>query len=222
MNFRKIIEFLCELVDPTGSIIDPVNISTLNDSDEFLNTKTPIILSIVNIEEDKTLKNQTVYLKDTNNHNQISKYKNPTQYLILSLLFASYSKEMNKYLDGIEKLKNVIAYFQKNNSFYYNVVTPELITYEAYETNTDPNKEEDYHKITMETVSLTSEQLNQMWSYLGSKYMPSMLYKMRLCMIQESPVTQKGVIKKVKIDLWENDKNNLVGDIESGEFEGKL
>ncbi|MCW3162459.1 DUF4255 domain-containing protein [Chryseobacterium oryctis] len=220
MNLRKIIELLCKLVDPNSSIIDTVNISTVNDGDEFLNTKSPIILSIVNIEEDKTLKNQTVYLNNTNDKEKISKYKNPAQYLILSLLFASYNKDMTKYLDGIDKLKNIIVYFQQNNSFYYKDDDTELISYENYQLKNNLEKEH-YYKITMETVSLTSEQLNQMWSYLGSKYMPSMLYKMRLCMIQESPIIEDKVIKKVKINLWENDKNSLIGDIESGEFQGE-
>ncbi len=80
-------------------------------------------------------------------------------------------------------------------------------------------EQQDYYKITMEFVSLSMEQLNQMWSYLGSKYMPSALYKMRLFMIQNETTMEEKVIKKVKINLWENDKNNPIGLLETGEFE---
>lgn len=218
MNLKVVIEQLSKLVDPGQSVIEITNIATLNDGDDFLLAKTAITLSIVNIEEDKTLRNQSVYLKDTNDHTQISRYKQPTQHLIISVLFASYSKDLSKYLDGLDKLKGVISYFQQNNSFYYKNDDTEMIDYNTYLGKTEV-QQQNYHKITMESVSLSTDQLNQMWSYLGSKYMPSMLYKMRLCMIQDSPLVQDNVIKKVKVDLWENDQTNLIGFIESGEFD---
>ncbi|MFC4816445.1 Pvc16 family protein [Flavobacterium sp. GCM10023249] len=218
MNLKVVIEQLSKLVDPGQTVVEITNIATLNDGDDFLLSKSVIVLSIVNIEEDKTLKNQSVYLRDTNDQTNISRYKQPTQHLIISVLFASYNKDMAKYLDGIDKLKNVISYFQQNNSFYYKIDDTEMIDYDTYLTKTELQKEQ-YQKITMESVSLTTEQLNQMWSCLGSKYMPSMLYKMRLCMIQQSPTIQEKVIKKVKVDLWENNQNDHVGLLESGEFD---
>jgi hypothetical protein len=218
MNLKVVIEQLSKLVDPGQSVIEITNIATLNDGDDFLLAKTAITLSIVNIEEDKTLRNQSVYLKETNDQTQIYRYKQPTQHLIISVLFASYSKDLSKYLDGLDKLKGVISYFQQNNSFYYKNDDTEMIDYNTYLGKTEV-QQQNYHKITMESVSLSTEQLNQLWSYLGSKYMPSMLYKMRLCMIQDSPLVQDNVIKKVKIDLWENDQTNLIGYIESGEFD---
>ena len=173
---------------------------------------------IVNIEEDKTMKNQSVYLKETNNHTNISRYKHPTQHLIISLLFSSYNKDLDKYLDGLDKLRIIISYFQQNNSFYYKNDDTELIDYTDFMAKTELEKE-DYSKITTESVSLSMDQLNQMWSYLGSRYMPSVLYKMRLCTVQGSTTTQEKVIKKVKINLWENDKNDVVGLLETKEFE---
>lgn len=219
MDLKIVIEQLSKLIDPGQAVIDITNIATLNDGDDFLESKSPIVLSIVNIEEDKTLKNQSVYLKSTNDHTTISRYKHPTQHLILSLLFSSYNKDLSKYLDGIDKLKNIIAYFQQNNSFYYKNDDTELIDYAAFIGKTELQKQ-DYHRITVELVSLTMEQLNQMWSYLGSKYMPSVLYKMRLCTIQNPNTIQEKVIKKVKIDLWENDKNSIAGLLETKEYDG--
>jgi hypothetical protein len=218
MNLKIVIEKLSKLVDPGQTVVEITNIATLNDGDEFLASKSPIILSIVNIEEDKTLKNQSLYLKNTNDHTQISRYNHPTQHLIISILFSSYNKNLSKYLDGIEKLKNVISYFQQNNSFYYKNDHTELIEYPTFMGKTDVQKE-NYTKITIESVSLSMDQLNQMWSYLGSKYMPSVLYKMRLCTVQDTATVQEKVIKKVKIKLWENDKNDIMGLLESGEFD---
>ncbi|WP_312078157.1 DUF4255 domain-containing protein [Chryseobacterium sp.] len=220
MNLRKLIELLSKVVDPDGSIIEIVNISTLNDGDEFSDTTSPIILSIVNIEEDKTMKNQTAYFNNPENEDQISRYKNPTQYFVISLLFASYNKVISKYLDGIDKLNNILAFFQQNNSFFYKNDHTELITLENFLAKNEAEKE-NYERVTTELVSLGVEQLNQMWSYLGSRYMPSMLYKLRLCTIQESPVYPENIITKVRLNLWENNKYNPAGEIESGEFQGE-
>lgn len=219
MNLRKLIELLCKLVDPVSSMIETVNISTLNDGDEFFDVSSPIVLSIVNIEEDRTLKNLPVYFRNGENQDQVLRYKHPTQYFVISLLFAAYNSDIKKYLDGIDKLNNVLVYFQQHNSFFYKNDHTELITLEDFSQKNEPQKE-NYQRVTMEMVSLSMEQLNQMWSYLGSKYMPSVLYKMRLCTIQESTVSGENIITKVRINLWDNDKNNLSGEIESGEFQG--
>lgn len=217
MNLRKLIELLCKLVDPVSTMIEIVNISTLNDGDEFFDTSSPIVLSIVNIEEDRTMKNQSVYFRDGEDEDQVSRNKNPTQYFVMSLLFAAYNSDNKKYLDGIDRLNNILVFFQQHNSFFYKNDHTELITLESFNQKNETEKE-NYQRVTMEMVSLGTEQLNQMWSYLGSKYMPSVLYKMRLCTIQESTVSVENIITKVRINLWENDKNNLSGEIESGEF----
>ncbi|WP_445456162.1 Pvc16 family protein [Flavobacterium sp. HNIBRBA15423] len=217
MDLKVVIEQLSKLIDPQEEIINVTNIATLNDGDDFLESKSPIILSIVNIEEDKTQKNQSVYLGLADDQN-ISRYNQPTQHLIISLLFSSYNKDLSKYLDGIDKLKTIVQYFQQNKSFYYKNDDSELLDYASFLAKNEV-AQQDYYKITMEFVSLSMEQLNQMWSYLGSKYMPSALYKMRLFMIQNETTIEEKVIKKVKINLWENDKNNPIGLLETGEFE---
>lgn len=215
MNLKTIIEEFVKLIDPDISV---TNIATLNDGDDFLETKSPIVLSIINIEEDKTQKNQSVYYNPSNDQVNISRYNHPTQHLIFSLLFSSYNKDLSKYLDGIDKLKTIINYFQQNKSFYYKNDDTEMIDYITYLAKSDLDQN-DYDKITMEFVSLSTEQLNQMWSYLGAKYMPSALYKMRLFMVQSENTTEEKVIRKIKIDLWENNKNNPIGLIETQEFE---
>ena len=96
--------------------IELTNIATLHDNDEGFD-KSNIILSIVNIEEDKTLKNQSLYKKEitavtidgVNTHAR-GKYKKPAQNLIFSILFSSYIKQAEKYTEGLEKLEQVIRY----------------------------------------------------------------------------------------------------------------
>lgn len=216
MNLSSIIKKLADLIDQTNGsdLIEITNVATLNDGDEFLQSKFPIILSIVNIEEDKTLKNQSVYIQNSNDNNTIDRFTHPTRHLIISLLFCSYNKALSKYLDGIEKLEPIINFFQQNTSLYYKNDGSELIRYITFSGKNDVGKA-NYSKITFDFVSLNMEQLNQMWSYLGSKYMPSVLFKMRLVSIQTSVVEKDTVIKKVNVDLWENNKDDITGLLET-------
>lgn len=218
MNISKIFSNLILKIksEPNSNTLDIAitNIATLEDTSKLNLTKSPLILSIVNIEEDRTLKNQSVYLKEADHKINISRYKNPTQHLIFSILFSSYVEESDLYLAGIEKLNLLINYFQQNNTFYYKSDDTELIYYPDFMSKTEAEKL-NYSKITFETTSLTMEQLNQMWSYLGSKYMPSILFKMRLYPVQVDTIIKDEVIKEVKINLWENDKNNTIGLIET-------
>lgn len=230
MDIKKIIENISYLIDPNSNsesnstgFLNVVNIATLSDGDEFLEQKSSITLSIVNIQEDRTLKNQSIYQKKTED-NTIDKYAHPAKCLIFSILFASYNIDQSKYLLGLERLQTVINFFQQNNSFFYKTAGTninEVITFLDYAQKSDTEKE-DYSKITFMSVSLNIDQTNQMWSYLGSKYMPSVLYEMRILPIQNSTIETIGRVEKIEIKLWENDKKDPVGLIETSndlEFE---
>ncbi|MDR6920366.1 MULTISPECIES: Pvc16 family protein [Chryseobacterium] len=210
----KIKEFLSRLVaavnaEITGTpIVELANIATLNDGDEFLSSKSSIILSIVNIEEDKILKNQSLYKNQLSPGGSMEKYRNPTQNLILSLLFASYNIDQSKYTEGIDKLEVVIRYFQNKNVFYWQA--PNLLE-NIPETGS-------YDKLVFEMVSLKMDQLNQMWSCLGSRYIPSVLYRVQMLSIQAEETTSDKIIEKADVRLWENNPHDSAGHLESGVF----
>ena len=104
----------------------------------------------------------------------------------------------------------VIKYLQNNRVFYWQPLNNNLLKDEP---------KGDYEKFIFEIVSLKIDQLNQMWSYLGSKYMPSVLYQVRMIPIQkEDNPENKSVIKTSKVQFWENDKKDLAGLLESGEY----
>lgn len=221
MNLAKVLDELSKKISAEISAvnngvvvsIELTNVATLNDGDEFLLNKSSMILSIVNIEEDKTLKNQSLYKEYSGNGNSIEKYKRPTQNLILSLLFTSYNKNQDSYPDGLEKLEYIIKCLQHNNVYYYDN------TNFFEQTEVSENQAKSMNKIILDLVSLKLDQLNQMWSYLGSKYMPSVLYSMRLIRVQnENNLPTDPIIDKAKVQLWTNDKSNITGEIESSSF----
>lgn len=221
MNLAKVLDELSKKISAEISAanngvvvsIELTNVATLNDGDEFLLNKSSMILSIVNIEEDKTLKNQSLYKEYSGNGNSIEKYKRPAQNLILSLLFTSYNKNQDSYPDGLEKLEYIIKCLQHNNVYYYDD------TNFFEQTEVSENQAKSMNKIILDLVSLKLDQLNQMWSYLGSKYMPSVLYSMRMIRVQnENNLPTDPIIDKAKVQLWTNDKSDITGEIESSSF----
>lgn len=192
--------------------IELANVATLNDGDEFVKVKSAIVLSIVNIEQDSTTKNQTLYKAIGVNATTVDRYKNPAQNLIISILFTSYNKDQSKYSEGLDKLAYIIKCLQNNNVYYYGYSN----IHEQSEISETQQKI--LNKLTLDMVSLKMDQLNQMWTCLGSKYMPSVLYSMKMVRIQNETLETDPLIKKVKIQLWENEANDPTGLLESGEF----
>ena len=132
----------------------------------------------------------------------VKKFTNPAQHLIVTLLFSAYNQEqkVENYEDGLVKLERVIRCFQKQNVF-------EVIADSAPV------------KLILDMESLKISELNQLWSMLGNKYMPSVCYKMRLITIQNDTKTDEDVIEKVKLKLWESaNSEGLAGQIEETKY----
>ena len=92
----------------------------------------------------------------------------------LYVLFSSYFTGAN-YPEALRFLSFVIAFLQEKNVFSL-TNTPRL----------DPGIE----KLTFEMESLTSEKLNNVWSTLGAKYMPSVVYKIRMLTFDSSVIRE--------------------------------
>lgn len=199
---KQALDFLKLRVDTYNGSLSPVveisNIATLNDGDEFLDSTSPIILSVVNLEEDITARSPKVYLPNPNRDSPAKKYNNPTQHFVTSLLFTAYNKVQtnDKYLDGISKLEHVIRCFQEQRVFMLNGTT----------------------KLILDLESLKISELNQLWSMLGNKYMPSVLYRMRMISIQHDEKDGAEIIEEFKIKLWENNSEDTTGLLEETDY----
>ncbi len=204
MNLKALIEKLAETISDK---IEIANVALLGDADNGLQSNSAIILSIVNLEEDKVLKNQTLYQPYVPGDTTINKKKNPTQNLSLSLLFSSYNNSQEKYLDGIDKLEEVIRFFQNNLVLYWDGTNL---------SDTEPMGS--FDKVLIDMISLKLDQVNQLWSYLGAKYLPSVLYRLQFIPVQVEENQADGIVQKAKIQLWDNDKNDIAGELESATF----
>ncbi|MBW4891600.1 DUF4255 domain-containing protein [Mucilaginibacter sp. HMF5004] len=92
----------------------------------------------------------------------------------LYVLFSAYFKTGN-YSEALRFLSFVVAYFQ-----YKNVFT---------QANT-PKLDAGIDKLIFEMASISPEQLNNIWASLGAKYMPSVVYKMRMLTFDESIIKE--------------------------------
>jgi hypothetical protein len=141
-----------------------------------------VIMSLVNIEEETTLKNGSMYRQL--GLTAIERI-NPTLFLNFYVLFAINSTNETNYLNALLLLSNVLGFFQQNR----------VISKENAPT-LDPKIE----KLIIELYSPNFEQLNHLWAMLGGKYMPSVLYKVRLLMIDDATSELSSLITSVEVD----------------------
>jgi hypothetical protein len=122
-------------------------------------------MSLVNIEEEKVMKSQKTTAVDING---LVSHINPELKINLYLLIAAHFK---KYNTGLEFLSGVIRFFQSKSVFTHQ--------------NT-PALDKAIQKLIVELYTLNFEQQNHLWGALGAKYLPSVMYKIRLLSVQES------------------------------------
>ncbi|HMK26181.1 MAG TPA: DUF4255 domain-containing protein [Chitinophagaceae bacterium] len=159
-----------------GNIARAYDVDTLAGSDPIANRA---ILSLVNIEEDRVSKQQENYVKSIVS----TRYKNPPLFLNLYMLIAL---NRNNYGQSLTWLSHILQFFQ-----FQNVFTPV----------THPSLDSRILKLIVELHSLNFEQINHLWSTLGGKYLPSVMYKIRQVTLDEDLViSESGFIKEIKLD----------------------
>lgn len=148
-------------------------------------------LSLINIEEERVFKDQ----KTTKiNEDGIAQHQNPdlklNLYILISANFQDTTgQESDDYVEGLKQLSYVISFFQAKNVFTIDN-SPALADF-------DPS----IRKLIVELYSYSFEQLYNFWTVVGTKYLPSVLYRVRLLRIQEEAITDSNLpIEKIGID----------------------
>jgi hypothetical protein len=157
------------------------NISLAADTGATINPdpKDKIVLSLVNVEEDKVARQQENYTKS----DLTTVYKNPPLYLNLYILF---SMNRNKYDDNLVFLGSIVQFFQHQNVF---------------SPITHPGLDSRIQRLVVDMYNLNFEQSNHLWSVMGGKYFPSVMYKIRQVSLDENLITgESGFIKEVQVN----------------------
>jgi hypothetical protein len=143
-----------------------------------------VVITMVNIAEEATMKNNPAY---TTGNNTVA-YSNPPVFINLFLLFTA---KMQLYEQNLRYISHVISYFQGRSLFTTSVFT---------DLTADDGNNQDL-RITVELQSLTLEQVNYIWSTLGGKQSPFVLYKVRLLRIERDSTREtRGVITDIRIN----------------------
>lgn len=161
-----------------GSPVSLDNIASVaSEQGDSGSTSTDIILTLLNLQEETTLKNKPNYAVEGT---RIS-YKNNIVNLNLYILFSANN---DKYDEALKNLSKIIEFFQGKKVFT--------------QANTIYNRDDvSMSKITnfrfvIDLFTPTFEELNFVWGTLGGKQIPSVMYKVSLVEIEREVILGKG------------------------------
>lgn len=171
--FRKIAS-----QDPTMKFVVLGNVARAQDPEPGNNNNTlqgKAVLTLVNIEEDRISKpvDRAVRYPDR------IEYRNPKIYLNLYCLF---SVVHNSYDTALQYLSLVIQYFQHKP----------FINHQNSPSSAEARLDSRIEGLVFDMVTMNFEQVNHLWGTLGGKYLPSVLYKVRLVALEDDTPGLEG------------------------------
>ena len=154
-------------------------------------------VSLINIEEDRVYKDQkSSVINNSGNVERLNPEIKLNLYVLISANFQNTNENdsSDDYVEGLKQLSFIISFFQARNVF-----TPETSPNMAgYDLN--------LKKLVVELYSYSFEQLYNFWSVVGAKYLPSVLYKVKMLTFQERELFDSTIpIEKIGI----NSKNRV-------------
>lgn len=159
-----------------------------------------LVLSVVNIKEEKALKNLPNYVRDDTKLSVT--YENPPIFLnFLVLVTATHES----YFNALSVLSRGIRFFQFKHVFTQDNVAPVSVT-----QNAPPNKLDQLEsfKLIFDFYSPTLEEVNHLWGTLGGKQYPFVLYMLRMLDLKFKAVQKQGsLITEVASDFYHKQPN---------------
>jgi hypothetical protein len=193
----ELTNYLVSIGDAGDVVVENVGLLETSNADNLNNS---IIISLVNIEEESTLKNGKNSF--VSGFDQTAQYFNLPVFLNLYVLFTANfpggTPPNNGYVLALSRLSHVIRFFQARNNFSATDTTqllPGLI---------DPSPDPDLLnlKLTLELYTMTFEQVNHLWGSLGGRQIPFVLYKLRLVALNGRRVLREvPLIEEIETNL---------------------
>jgi hypothetical protein len=138
-------------------------------------------VALINIEEERTLRSQ---LPETTYVNGRHLVLEPELRLNLHVLFATNFKQ---YDQALRQLSYVLTFFQ---------------AHPVFTVDRHPGLDPRIQKLSVELLSLTYEQLNQVWAFIGGRQLPSVIYRVRMVVLQDvAPSTVQPPITTVAAEV---------------------
>jgi len=159
---------------------DVVVVSNLLEQDGTVAThvNNRIVVSLVNIEKDSLALSQQNTGTGSLQRNSDS---NTPIHFNLYLMFASYFSGSN-YGEGLKFLSNTISFFQGQSVF---------------DQHNSPGLDQNIDKLILDIENLSMDDLSNLWGILSGRYLPSVLYRVRMVTYASKAVKgQTGDITK--------------------------
>jgi hypothetical protein len=160
----------------TGAALDVLETGGIADEQGKWAFNDALRLALVAVEEERAVREQLPERVLIDGRNVVLQ---PALKLNLVVVFAA---RLANYDDSLRYLSYVMTFFQAHPGF-----TPDEFP------GLDPRIE----RLAPEMLSYGPEQLNQLWAYIGTKYLPSVAYRVRMVVLQdvgplgiEKPITQ--------------------------------
>lgn len=163
-----------------GNVVDLQSI-VLPNGNMNINDTTHVTVMLVGLEEERR-EGKRPYFRPTDDK-QFLKLQPPVE-LDLLLLFIAHN---SNYETSLRDLSDVIAFFQANPVFdeqKYPALNAAVV---------EPDKKpwQLIERLSFSLCNLSFEQQNNLWAMLGSKYIPSVVYKMKMLTVFETRSNEK-------------------------------
>ena len=152
-----------QLMRSFGLNEDVVVVSNVLEQDGTVSThvNNKIVLSLVNIEKDSAAMARQGSPASSALRAVVT---NPPIHFNLYLMFASYFSGSN-YQEGLKFISQAISYFQGQSVF---------------DQQNSPGLDRNISKLVMDIYNLDITDLSNLWGVLSGRYLPSILYKVRM------------------------------------------
>lgn len=190
--------YLISKGDPANVVIDNIGLSETSNGTSLVDN---IVVTLVNIEEESALKNQSALKRFSGG---TALYESTPAYLNLYVLIScNYFGE--GYILALKRLALVIQFLQGKTSFS-SVSSVETGIFTPTSTSSEDLLQ---LRFTLELYTLTFEQINHLWGSLGGRQVPFAMYKLRLVGITErKPLRIVPVIQEIDTILTKISDNN--------------
>ena len=133
-----------------------------------------VVLSLINVEKET---NQPFYVKNRQLESGNYSSFNPVERYNLDILISS---NFDDYTESLKFLDAIIYFFQINNYL---------------DASTSSSIPEGLSKLEFEYEKISYHQMHSLWTAMGAKYQPSIIYKMKLVKVQANETI--GIIPAV-------------------------
>ena len=159
-----------------------------------------LVFTIVNIKEEKTLKNLPNYVR--NDTTQKAEYENPPVFLNFMLLVCATHAS---YVGATNYLSRAIRFFQHRHVFTQDNVAPDSLSAPTLK----PLDQLETFKLILDLYSPSMEEVNHLWGTLGGKQYPFVLYMLRMLDLKFNAVqSESGLITEVVSDFYHKNAAN--------------